>query len=64
MKAEILPAENQSGPGRGGAGAGGGGGGLEGFDKCEGWFHHLKCNLIYIHVLFIDINHLNHSPFT
>lgn len=42
VKAEVLPAENQSGPG---------GGGSEGFDKCEGCFYRLKCNLISIHLL-------------
>lgn len=62
VKAEGLPAENQSGPGGGGGVAGGDG--LEGFDKCEGRFYRLKCNLIHIHLLFIDITHLNHSPFT
>lgn len=35
VKAEVLPAQNQSGPSGGGGGGSGGGGSLEGFDKCE-----------------------------
>lgn len=32
--------------------------------KCEGCFYRSKCNLINIHLLFIDFTHLNRSPFT